>query len=954
MQHNSKLTKTRTWAPTNAATSPNSPEKQQLDKRVRRDTRTSVPLGGRKSGFFAQLFSSKTTTAIIEPPVGSSFVNLSRRSPSPTAIINSIPANLAIRSLSPDLLNDPAFSTNPLSHPLHVTNPDSYIDSPSSKLVLNGNSQAESRTLDPRFTSPYHNIPQNNSFPGTDINSYSPPSELSSLEGMGTNTSSTSQSSTALETMNEPFSASSHAGDTTSSTSSTGPAGMSSKKTLIILEPPRVLSPPPSYDELSPNRPSTIRHISVPTLPSSQPKPMEVPPRPATTANDSRTNEPRRNNTNTNPTRRNRGLDPIDELDESNPLGLSLHHESPYEAIKKVTQTSREPQQNTQQAAHVLMRKTSNRDEPASIPQASVPFGASLNLFPGQILPRNYQPYTQPPLHKPNYPNPYSQRNNSIIPNQQVLRPPLAPQSQQIPHPQRNPPQVMMQPPLNIPFQSSQAQPAPIQQSYTTQRSTQHQPQVEICAPASVAEPARRPSPSLSIPKRIEDDDSSFYGDEANAYGGIEDEETPPPEISPLPEAIHPQETPNRETHHPQEISTHSRYNLADVPQTYSDSVAAIAGEDPAVARALYTVAAERARAQKYQEPSREKAPAKPFSGFSAFGETPPLSERRDEFSRNVPPLPPGAFYKPPFGRYGQQGPPVEHFAKQTPYAPYAPMDASRTPHFAPADRPDAAWHRRNASLDSSFNPYVMQAPQLEPRRQLTPTSGPQITGQMYDRRVPDSNSDGSIQRPHSRPQQFAAASFESRDLERPVRSKQPAPSIQQSVSSTASRNGLPPRHVPSKLTMPQPLYNPNAPPTRNDYTSSSNKPQIHFQPPQHGTGLPRPMPVNQIQSSMRSSPVPESSRVQAQTIPMATDSRKVLRKRSSVQAAGSGMGAASAMPTNASNVQGWHAPSVDFPPTRSKSEMGPPTTGSRMPPPSLPPDRKAPRRLLSKKRAEF
>ncbi|KAJ3734638.1 hypothetical protein DFJ43DRAFT_91317 [Lentinula guzmanii] len=262
---------------------------------------------------------------------------------------------------------------------------------------------------------------------------------------MGTNTSSTSQSSTALETMNEPSPASSHTGDTTSFTSSTGPAGMSSKKTLIILEPPRVLSPPPSYDELSPNRPSTIRHISVPTLPSSQPKTMEVPPRPATTANDSRTIEPRRNNTNPNPTRRNRGLDPIDELDESNPLGLSLHHESPYEAIKKVTQTSREPQvciqlfsssqifrrdifqQNTQQAAHVLMRKTSNRDEPASIPQASVPFGASLNLFPGQILPRNYQPYTQPPLHKPNYSNAYSQRNNTIIPKQQVLRPPLAP-----------------------------------------------------------------------------------------------------------------------------------------------------------------------------------------------------------------------------------------------------------------------------------------------------------------------------------------------------------------------------------------------------------------------------------------------------------------------------------------------------------------------------------------------
>ncbi|GAW04397.1 hypothetical protein LENED_006184 [Lentinula edodes] len=354
---------------------------------------------------------------------------------------------------------------------------------------------------------------------------------------MGTNTS-TSQSSITIDEPSPPSSFT----DTTTSSISSGVAGKLPKKNLIILEPPRILSPPPAYDEPSHQRPITVRHTSVPSLPSSQPYPTEVPPRPATTANDSRTVDSRRNNTDTNP----RGLDPIDELDESNPLGLSLHHGGPYEAIKKVTQTPREPQ------------------------------------------------------------NPY----NKSIPQQAA--------------------------------------------HVSTQK---HPSQLGVRARADLfdAEPAQPPSPLLSVPQRFEDDASSIYGDEADAYDGIEDEEISQDLDNPTSEILHQPES-----------FTHFK-SAPDMPQTYIDNATAI--EDD-VARALYT-------------------------GFSAFGEGPPISDGREAFSRSVPvpTLPPGASYRPPPRRHEQQGRPLEYPEEQTPYTPYVT-----------ANQPDGVWHRRATSLDPDYN----------------------------------------------------------------------------------------------------------------------------------------------------------------------------------------------------------------------------------------------------------
>ncbi|KAJ4485929.1 hypothetical protein J3R30DRAFT_3697350 [Lentinula aciculospora] len=952
MRHSSKLSKTGPSAHSNAVNSgADQPAHHDHNNGPRRDTKTSAPLGGRKPGFFAQLFSSKSTIDSIEPRVGSSFVNLSRKSPSSSNTeLTSIPPNLAIRGLSPELLNDPAFSTNPLSHLLFVTNPDSYSEPLPSNLLPNGNSQAnmrESRTQDPRFKSPYYDNSESDSVSLNLPNRHSPPSEPSSLEGMGTNVSSSTQSS-ATEAMNEPSPASSYTDITTSSTSSTGGAGKLPKKNLIILEPPRILSPPPAYDESSHPRPTTIRHSSVPILPSSLFNQTEVLPHPMTTANDSRTVDLRRNNTDTNLTSRNRGLDPIDELDETSPLGLSLHHGGPYEAIKEVTQTPREPQNtfhehSSQQTAQVSIRKTSNKMPFTNGPVAVipfVPFGASLNLTPGQILPRNYQPYTQPPLHELN--PPITQRDNQYTSIQQVPRPQHAPRNQQTSPPQSHPPQILIQ--LLPHMTSPSPPPISVQQIPYVQRnipkiSAPYPSQLGVRVQTSLtAEFPRRPSPLLSTPEPVEDDVNSIYGDESNAYDGIEDEET---SDNAMPETLHHQEA--------------STYPKVGPVQTHSNSVAAIRRDD---ASTLYAVAIERERQQRAQDFNPDNPLSKPFSGFSAFSEGPSTSDRLGASSRNVPALPPGASYRPPLGRYEQQARPLDHLGEQTPYTLYAPITTSHIQHYTPVNQLDGAWHRRATSLDPGFNPFVAQPPQSRPKdsgRQIAPASISQNSGQMHDM---SANSNSTMQppmmMPYTQPRKTAPPLPNLRDYERPTRSQQPAPSIQQSVNSTNSRTGLPPRHVPSKLTMPQPLYNPDATSTRNDLTIPPNRTQSYSQPPQHGAGLSRPMPVNQARPAMRSSPAPDSSRVQAQTIPMANDSRKVLRKRSSVQAASPG--AASAMPTSVYDVPGRQAPrpSVNYPPTRSKSEMRPPATGNRMPPPSMPPDKKAPRRLLSKKRAEF
>lgn len=92
--------------------------------------------------------------------------------------------------------------------------------------------------------------------------------------------------------------------------------------------------PPPSYETILNNRPPASRTHTAPDMQRPIERP-SLPPRPITTAADSKpppTASRRIVGGQTIPTRK---LDRIDELDESNPLGLPLHHGGPYEAIKE-------------------------------------------------------------------------------------------------------------------------------------------------------------------------------------------------------------------------------------------------------------------------------------------------------------------------------------------------------------------------------------------------------------------------------------------------------------------------------------------------------------------------------------------------------------------------------------------------------------------------------------------
>ncbi|KAE9408294.1 hypothetical protein BT96DRAFT_914216 [Gymnopus androsaceus JB14] len=139
-----------------------------------------------------------------------------------------------------------------------------------------------------------------------------------------------------------------------------------------------------------------------------------------------------------------------------------------------------------------------------------------------------------------------------------------------------------------------------------------------------------------------------------------------------------------------------------------------------------------------------------------------------------------------------------------------------------------------------------------------------------------------------------------------------------------------------------------------------SEQPRSLFQPPQHGNNMTRPQipPQNyppRQQQRDSPAPTPEPPRVQAQAIPMAADSRKVLRKKSTAHHTNYVADDKPAAMVTLDRAD-WLAPSTNHP--RSKSEMRPPLTAAvaRVPLPPPPPmpmpqkDKKVPKRL-SKKR---
>ncbi|KAI0375240.1 hypothetical protein BV20DRAFT_1048409 [Pilatotrama ljubarskyi] len=142
--------------------------------------------------------------------------------------------------------------------------------------------------------------------------------------------------------------------------------------------------------------PINARNASAPELHPPPPR-TDVPPRPSTVPipapADSTVSAPvaqRKRSKNTSIAAPPRDLDRIDELDESDPLGLPWHHDGPYEAIMKAVPVLY-PDQS------ILAKK---RSEASSRPPKRKPVepydSLSLGVSPGQIFPSNsqYQPPT--------------------------------------------------------------------------------------------------------------------------------------------------------------------------------------------------------------------------------------------------------------------------------------------------------------------------------------------------------------------------------------------------------------------------------------------------------------------------------------------------------------------------------------------------------------------------------
>ncbi|KAF8213260.1 hypothetical protein K438DRAFT_1084246 [Mycena galopus ATCC 62051] len=153
-------------------------------------------------------------------------------------------------------------------------------------------------------------------------------------------------------------------------------------------------------------------------------------------------------------------LDRIDELDESNPLGMAMHHEGPFEAIASI------------------LKAPQSQPPPPQIRVPKAPKPGSLGISPGQVLPPNF-PYLYNQQQQSAFRQDYdgsSQASTSYIPPQSQSQFGQRPQSQFGPPPQSQ----FGQPPPSQFGQPPRSQFGPPPQSQFNQR-----PQSQFGQPAS-------------------------------------------------------------------------------------------------------------------------------------------------------------------------------------------------------------------------------------------------------------------------------------------------------------------------------------------------------------------------------------------------------------------------------------------------------------------------------------
>lgn len=307
----------------NIASSPNIPPLGQ-----------SIPRALFAANLFSNLFSSSSSISSTHPMNAKLHKNPSV-----------IPPRFSHRPISPALQDDPAFSQDPMSHPLFI----SPTASVSSWSLPAGHPTITTKTTPPPYTS--LNSPD-------DYKPVQPPNTPMSPDGSSNtiptsdnyfSSSSTSHSSNESSESTPPSSAhdSQSAWPLPTPTGMTSPPEKEKKKKLSFFsrkstqsqDTPGIPSSKPSSTPTLPSEPrpspSLTRNLSAPELSAPPPTFQDVKPpsRPATTP----IQPPLKATASlTRPTRRpRRVLDRIDELDESNPF-VAVHHGGPYEAILKV------------------------------------------------------------------------------------------------------------------------------------------------------------------------------------------------------------------------------------------------------------------------------------------------------------------------------------------------------------------------------------------------------------------------------------------------------------------------------------------------------------------------------------------------------------------------------------------------------------------------------------------
>ncbi|KAK0246291.1 hypothetical protein EDD85DRAFT_966534 [Armillaria nabsnona] len=597
-----------------------------------------------------------------------------------------------------------------------------------------------------------------------------------------------------------------------------------------------------------PQRPSNSRHTtpekSHPEEDAPQPirrnAPLilryEPPPEPQPTAEEHRHARAQAKRGRTNQ------LDPIDEMDQTNPLGMRLHHGGPYEAIQKVVKSKSKEQQNRPQRNHDNSSIENLHTNAAPAP--FTPFGAPLNLTPGQVLPHNYQPYLQPAaqprplqiqIQAPTLQRPQA---SSLDPYQTRQYEPADVQ----PHPpqSRSSSRQVHQAADQDQYQRGGVQfnhyDSPIHHSQTHQPPRSHQPVLPAVQPVQPArsDPIVRRSPRPVTPVHEENYEDA-YGGIVDAYGGVEEEVPAPAPVSMIP------------------------------------------------------------------RPERRSAPVPP----PAAHVTPGLNLQRSQTAvtprhHNVP--------------LGYATPEHVDFPQPTPYPHpssydgHGRPDVSYTPHGTPYGSNSRILDPVGYEASRMRQPFVEQYNQPPPPPQRMPQPIPP------QQRIPQPIPPQQMAPPPAANPRMAYQQMAPQQRPPPVR--QPAPSIQS--SSSAYQNRPPPKHLPSNLVMPTPL--------RNAPSKSSSMPQPHHIDPRHQASSQFPV----RHASARPSTAP-SNGTGFGVVMLPSENQKILRKGSSVAARVPAAGVAFA--ANIDYVDPAFTRQVSVKPVEKH---------------------KIPKRVLSKKRVEF